>query len=137
MIDPREMWVSADQIRATEAARIAKDDKEKPRSPKKVPKVDFLQHSIPLLLKLRNENASCIIWAMVCALSEAWFTRGRHGHHPNPFPLAAMDSTKWKLTRGQKSRALQFLARIGLIKVDRSDSKRPLVTIAWESPYEP
>src|SRR5438132_5294868 len=99
MIDPREMWVSEHQIRATEAARIAKSGKEKPRSPEKVPKVDFLQHSISLLLKLRNENASCIIWATVWALSEAWFTTGRHGHHPNPFPLAAVNWTKWKVTR--------------------------------------
>jgi hypothetical protein len=68
---------------------------------------------------------------MVCALTEAWFTSGLHGQHPNPFSLEKADTQKWGLTKFQKYRALKFLAEISLVEMDRSDPKNPTVAIIW------
>jgi hypothetical protein len=136
MIDPKDYWVSEEQIRATEAARVLKDGKNKPR-PRKQRRASFLKVSVALAHKLRDDGANGEAWAMVMALTETWFTTGIYSQHPNPFSLSALDSQRWAFTRRQKSRALQFLTRIRLISVDRQDPENPLVTIAWEPRYQP
>ena len=128
MIDPQDLWLTEEQVRA---ALSAKDGRKKSRRSKKTPKVDFLQFSVPLLLTLRKHKAPYFVHAMVWALSEAWFTTGLHGKHPNPFPVARVNTAKWKLSRYQKSRALRFLADLPLIEIDRTDTRKPLVTIFW------
>jgi hypothetical protein len=135
MTDPQDLWLSEEQVRAYQAAQTARNRERKGRQPRKSPKVDFLQHSIPLLLALRKANPPGIVYAMVWALSEAWFTTGLDGQHLNPFPLARIDFKKWKIDRSQKTRALRFLVRIRLIEIDRSDPENVLVAIFWASRY--
>jgi hypothetical protein len=135
MINPEVFWVSEEQIRATYVARAARDGKRKAQEPRKTPKVNFLQFSTTLLLKLTQAKASGRVWAMVCALTEAWFTTGLHSRHPNPFPLSALKTKKWGFNRSQKYYLLRILVRMDLVRLDRSDPKNPFVTINWEPPY--
>jgi hypothetical protein len=137
MINPEELWISEEQVRANQAAQAAKNGNRKARQSRKPSKVDFLQFSIPLLLTLCNAKAHCTIWAMVCALSEAWFSTGLNGQHLNPFPLSRMNASKWGLDRNRKWHALEFLTRIRLIRVDRSDPQNVTVTIFWAPCYSP
>jgi hypothetical protein len=101
------------------------------REPRKKRNIEFLQLDLVLLHKLRRKNARCIVWVMVYALSEAWFSSGVTTHHDNPFPLAKVDTKSWELSRSQKYRALQFLIQNGFIDIDRSDPKSPFVTLLW------
>lgn len=132
MIDPSDLWISKEQVQAHLARK--KDGKRRSRS-KRGSKVDFLKVSIALAQKLHGEGASGNAWAMVMALTEAWYTTGFYSQHLNPFPLSVVDSRRWGFTRKQKSRTLQFLTRIHLIHVDRQDPDNPQVTIAWEPRY--
>jgi hypothetical protein len=100
-------------------------------STRKAPEIDFLTVRLSLWHKLINIRAGCSEWAMVGALCEAWFRGGVPGKHPNPFPLSAVDTKNWELTRSQKSRALQFLNRTQLITIDPADPENPLVTQNW------
>jgi len=125
---PKELGLSSEQL--AELMARQRDGSKGPRS-HKPPKVGFLQFSIPFLLRLRLEKAPCIVWTMVWALSEAWFITGLGSEHLNPFPLAAIDTEKWKLPRNRKSQALRFLERTRLIKVDRSEPRNPKVTLSW------
>jgi len=124
-----------DQIRLSEeqVAEYMAQRRNGSKSPKKrkPPEARFLQFSIPLLLTLGNAEAPCFVWAMVWALSEAWFTSGIGKKHLNPFPLSIVDIKKWRLHRRQKSRALQFLAKRQLIKIDRTEPGNPKVKLAW------
>ena len=103
--------------------------------PGKAAKVDFLTFDLTLLHKLRAARANSAVYAMVCALSETWFTTGFHRQHPNPLPLSRVNSANWQLTRKQKSRALRFLTQINLIAVDRRDPRNPLLTLNWAPLY--
>jgi hypothetical protein len=98
---------------------------------------EFIQISLGLWHKLADDKASGAVWTIVGALSETWFNTGRHKQHLNPFPLKLCDTGKWGLTRLQKFRALNFLARVRLIAVDRRNPKNPLVTLAWVPRYPP
>src|SRR5215469_1826205 len=129
MIDPQDLWISEEQLQAHLARE--KDGTRKPR-PKKEFKVGFLKISIGLAHKLHDEDAKGDTWAMVMALTEAWYTTGFYSQHLNPFPLSVVDFKRWGFTRKQKSRALQFLTQIRLIWIDRQDPDNPEVTIAWE-----
>jgi hypothetical protein len=107
------------------------------RLPANTAKVEFLTFDLALLHRLHAAKANSAVYAMVWALSEAWFTTGFHQQHPNPLPLCRVNTAKWQLSRKQKSRALQFLTQIGLVQLDRSDPKKPLVRLAWVPPYPP
>lgn len=126
--DPEELALSQEQL--VELMARKRDS----RQPSRSRKAGFLQFSTVFLLRLRLEKAPCIVWAMVWALSEAWFTAGLHGQHPNPFPLARVDTQKWRLDRWQKRRALQFLVKRRLVELDRTDPQNPKVSLAWVQP---
>ena len=134
MIDPHDLWISEEQVEAHLARK--KNGKKKSR-PKKKSKIDFLKVSVAFAHKLRDKGASGDAWAMVMALTEAWYTTGFYSEHLNPFPLSVVDSTRWEFTRMQKFRTLQFLTRVHLIYIDRQDQDNPQVTIAWEPRYLP
>jgi hypothetical protein len=134
MIDPQDLWATDEEVKAHLAR---KDGNKKPR-PKKESKVGFLKFDVPFLHKLIDDKAGRAVWAMVCALQEAWFTTGIYSQHLNPFPLSAVEMERWGLKyRIQKHRALEFLIRTRLINVDRRDPKNPLVTLAWVPLYQP
>src|ERR1700757_320310 len=97
-----------------EANCIAPSGKSGRRSRRKSPALEFLNLPMSLLQKLAVAKAGWATWVMVCALHEAWFTTGVHCNHPNPLPISRVDASRWPLTRKQKSRALQFLARTDL-----------------------
>lgn len=134
MIDPQDFWLTNEQVQAHLARQRNGQRKRQGRKPLEA---GFLKVSIGLAHKLREENANGDAWAIVMALSEAWFTTGLHGQHPNPFPLSNVDFKRWGFTRKQKSRTLLFLTRIHLISVDRREPENSLVTIAWEPRYQP
>jgi hypothetical protein len=132
MIDPSDLWISEEQVRVHLARK--KDGKRKSRLKKK-PRIDFLKVSVALAHKLHDEGVSGSTWAMVMALTEAWYTTGFCSQHLNPFPLSVLDPKRWGFTRKQKSRTLQLLTRIHLIHIDRQELNNPQVTIAWEPRY--
>ena len=133
MIDPKDFWATAEQVKAHQVREYGK---KKPR-PRQETKVGFLKVDVALWHRLVEDKSGWKAWAMVGALYEAWFTTGIYSQHPNPFPLARTDSTRWGLNKQQKYQALKFLIRIRLIDVDRSDPKNPLVTLAWVPRYSP
>jgi hypothetical protein len=132
MIDPQELFLSEEQLREFAARR--RDGDRKPERKKKS-RAQFIQVPLAICHKLVDEKANRFIWAMVCALSETWFTTGRHNQHLNPFPLDRCAAEKWGLTRLQKFRALKFLTRIRLIAVNRRNPKTSLVTLTWVPRY--
>jgi hypothetical protein len=89
----------------------------------------FIRIPLKACRKLAEEDS---VFAMFCALYEAWFTTGRKDEHPNPFPLSHSDTGKWGLTRMQKSRALKSLIRTGLITVSQRNPKKLLIRLTWE-----
>ena len=122
-----------------EAAKAIKSAKEKgANGGKKRRRADrFFRMTPAFCLKLCEEKVPWTVWAMVCALYEAWYASGWYDQHPNPFPLGMVDVSKWGLHRRQKSRAMQVLIRAHLVKVDQTDPKHPLVTLAWEPKCSP
>lgn len=134
MIDPEDLHLSEQQLKEFMVRKT--DGRRKPRA-RKESKVGFLKVPIALAHKLHDDKANGDAWAMVMALTEAWFTTGIYSQHPNPFSLSVLDSKQWGFTRKQKSRTLQFLSRIRLIVVGRQNPENPLVTIAWEPRYPP
>jgi hypothetical protein len=134
MIDPQDFWATDEEVKA----HLARKEGKKKLWPKRDSKIGFLKFDVPFLHKLIDDKAGRAVWAMVCALQEAWFTTGIYSRHPNPFPLSVVDMERWGFKhRTKKRRALEFLIRTRLINLDRRDPRKPLVTLAWVPIYEP
>jgi hypothetical protein len=65
--------------------------------------------------------------AVLFRLYRNWFSRYRK----NPLPLARFELKGFRVSRGQKQRALQVLQKAGLISVKYRPGKNPLVTLLW------
>jgi hypothetical protein len=98
--------------------------------------IQFYKVPAQLGLKLAQAKAGWALWAMVLAISEAWYRNGHHQSHPNTFPLVDVDTEKWGINRSQKHRSTKFLIKIDWIIVDRSDPKNPLITMTQPAASE-
>jgi hypothetical protein len=92
--------------------------------------MQFCKVPAQLDLDLVKTKANWTAWAMVRALSEAWYRNGHHQHHSDSFPLESCDLEKWGLkNRMQRYRAFKFLLGIGWIQIDRSNPQEPLIVM--------
>jgi hypothetical protein len=130
--DVSQLFLSDDMAKLV-AENAKKAVSEKVR--RKRPTTRFFRMTPGFCRKLCEEKAPWTVWALVYALCDAWYVNGWHEKRPNPFPLNKVDIRKWGLTRSQKSRALKFLVQVRLIRLDQSNPKSPMVTIAWEPLY--
>jgi hypothetical protein len=90
--------------------------------------LQFFKVPAQLDLDLAKAKADWATWAMVRAISEAWFRNGHHQNHTNSFPLALCDTGKWGINnRTQRGRALKFLIKVGWIQVDRKNPQKPWI----------
>jgi hypothetical protein len=111
--------------------------KTKERKPKGVKPLKFYLLPQPIFDNLVLQNTSGSVFGTLAALYEAWFRSGIADDHLNPFPLAQCDFESRRITRLQKHRALKRLVETGWISVDRSDAKKPLVTLTWKRLFTP
>jgi hypothetical protein len=67
------------------------------------------------------------VLAVLFRLYRNWFSQYRK----NPLPLASFELKGLKISRMQKSRALQVLQKVGLISVEKRRGKTSVVTLLW------
>ena len=71
-------------------------------------------------------------FTVLLVLYETWFL---DLEHKNPVKLTSESLRVYKISRGQKDRALKILEKYGAITVDRTNGKNPMVTLNWPLPF--
>ena len=69
---------------------------------------------------------------VLLVLCETWFL---DLGHKNPVKLTSESLRLYKISRGQKDRALKVLEEYGAITVNRRPRKNPMVTLNWPLPF--
>ena len=69
---------------------------------------------------------------VLVVLYETWFL---DLEHKNPVKLTSESLRLYRVSRGQKDRALKVLEKYGAITVARTLRKNPMVTLNWPLPF--
>ena len=69
---------------------------------------------------------------IMLALYETWYLDIEHA---NPVHLTSRSTSKFGLSRGQKSRGLHTLEKLGFVTIIRAGKKNPDVAIHWRLPH--
>jgi hypothetical protein len=70
--------------------------------------------------------------SVLYVLYETWFL---DLEHKNPVKLTSESLRPYRISRGQKDRALKVLEEYGAITVNKRPKKNPLVTLNWPLPF--
>jgi len=119
---------------ARQAAARSKDKaaSSKPKL-KRFPKgMKFIPISLAVWDRLLELKADWVVWAVVRALYQTWFT---DPNHHNPVTLTTYSLRGFGITRWQKYRALEQLENVKLVTVMRDGTKTNLkVRLEWTLP---
>ena len=94
-------------------------------------KLKLLTLSKPALLSVIKGNYMPALTVLV-VLYETWFL---DLEHKNPVKLTSESLRLYRVSRGQKDRALKVLEKYGAITVARTLRKNPMVTLNWPLPF--
>jgi hypothetical protein len=94
-------------------------------------KLQVLTLSKPVLLSVIKGGYMPALTVLL-VLYETWFL---DLEHKNPIKLTSESLRVYKISRGQKDRALKILEKYGAITVDRTNGKNPTVTLNWPLPF--
>ena len=67
-------------------------------------------------------------WALVAVIYKARYEAPK-GHKQDPVKLTSARLAEFRISRGQKLRALKILGQSGLFRVEHLEKRNPLVTI--------
>jgi len=94
-------------------------------------KLRLLTLSKPALLSIIKSDYMPALTVLL-VLYETWFL---DLGHKNPVKLTSVSLRPYRISRGQKDRALKVLEKYGAITVSRRPRKNPLVTLNWPLPF--
>jgi hypothetical protein len=94
-------------------------------------KLKLLTLSKPALLSIIKGDYMPALTVLL-VLYETWFL---DMEHKNPIKLTSESLRVYKISRGQKSRALKILEKYGAITVAQKPRKNPMVTLNWPLPF--
>jgi hypothetical protein len=94
-------------------------------------KLQVLTLSKPVLLSVIKGGYMPALTVLL-VLYETWFL---DLWHKNPIKLTSESLRVYKISRGQKSRALKILEKYGAITVVKKPRKNPMVTLNWPLPF--
>lgn len=93
-------------------------------------KLQILSLSKPVLLTIIKSGYMPALTVLV-VLYETWFL---DLEHKNPVKLTSESLRIYRVSRGQKHRALQVLEKYGAVTVKQTNGKNPKVTLNWPLP---
>ena len=94
-------------------------------------KLQVLTLSKPVLLSVIKGGYMPALTVLL-VLYETWFL---DLEHKNPIKLTSESLRVYKISRGQKGRALKILEKYGAITVAKKPGKNPMVTLNWPLPF--
>jgi hypothetical protein len=94
-------------------------------------KLKLLTLSKPALLSVIKSDYMPALTVLL-VLYETWFL---DLEHKNPVRLTSESLRLYKISRGQKDRALKVLEEYGAVTVDRTNGRNPMVTLNWPLPF--
>jgi len=88
--------------------------------------IEFYQFPKPVLIAILQSGYMPAL-AVAAAIHETWYK----GFQRNPIRLASARLREFRISRGQKLRALKILEQTGLFDVKRFPRRNPLITLKW------
>jgi len=122
MIEPRELFLTEEQIREFQARKSSRRSAKKPKRG-----IQFYKFPAVLMDALIQVDYAPA-WRLAAAIYKAWFT----GFKRNPVKLTSAALVGFRISKDQKWRALKGLEQTGQFAGERSERRNPLVTLRWE-----
>jgi hypothetical protein len=124
-IDPKDFWLSDEQVREHAAQQRGGDSK-----PKSKPKrgIEFYQFPEAVMDAIRRTNYMPAL-ALAMAVYKGWYLDFKKR---NPVKLTSALLVEFAISRDQKRKGLKILEQTGLFLVERFPGHNPLVTMTWK-----
>jgi hypothetical protein len=121
--DPKDYVVGPEEL-----AELPKlQAKSSKRSAKKSEQgIEFYQFPKPVLVAILRSDYMPTL-AVTAVIHETWYK----GYQRNPITLTSVGLREFRISKGQKSRALKILEQSGWFDVKRSSGRNPLITLKW------
>jgi len=121
MIDPRELFLTEEQSREFQARKALRRSAKPPKR-----KIDFYQFPRPVFVALFGSGYMPAL-AVAAVIHETWFKN----YQQNPITLTSVCLREFRISKGQKLRALKILEQTGYYEVKRFPRRNPRITLKW------